>query len=752
MNWRIAGALAALLSVWPAAASTTAVWEMNTFQDFQKGRFTNISLGRDGRLTLSPKVDPLYSPDQPQIWAVAKAPDGSIYLGTGHRGRLYKIDASGRGSLVWTAEQPEIFAVAVDDKGAVYAGTSPDGRVYRIDGGGKAVEFFNPQSKYIWAMAFAPNGVLFIGTGDQGKIYRVAADGKGSVYYESGQSHITSLAVDSQGRLLAGSEPNGILYRLTGPNKAFVLYDANLPEIRSILPASDGSVYVAALGGSTARRPGTVYSVSSPSTSVTVTAPATSVTVTDSQAGPDLKKPQPEAPKPAAAAAATTPAVQPGTTVFDAAGVEKSAVYKIHADNTVETLWTSKDENVYDIAASEGRLIFSTDAQGRIYTLGLDRKPTLIAQTGEGETTRLLSSAVGLIAATGDIGRVYRLEQATAPQGEYESPVHDSNTVARWGRLTWRADVPAGAQLSFRTRSGNSARPDNTWSDWSEPMSDPATALIKSPNARYIQWRAELRSNNGATPALDSVSVAYLPQNTPPVVRSVMVSTQAAPAQKTAAQATSASSTSAFIITVTDTGESSPQTSSGTPTQTISRGPQQQTQITWQADDPDGDRLAYAVYFRGEDEREWKLLRSNIFENSLAIDADALADGRYYFRVVASDRPSNPLNTAREAEMISSPVLIDNTPPVVTPGAARRNGSTVDIDVDAADAASPLRRCEYSLDAGPWTPIEAQDGVTDSTREKFAIHIENLRAGEHLVVIRAVDAANNAGLAKVIVR
>ncbi len=752
MNCRIAGALAALLSVWPAAGSTTAVWEMNTFQDFQKGRFTGISLSRDGRLTLSPKVDALYSPDQPQIWAVAKAPDGSIYLGTGHRGRLYKIDASGRGSLVWTAEQPEIFAVAVDDKGAVYAATSPGGRVYRIDSGGKALEFFNPQSKYIWAIAFAPDGALFVGTGDQGKIYRVTPDGKGAVYYESGQSHITSLAVDSQGRLLAGSEPNGILYRLTGPNKAFVLYDANLPEIRSILPASDGSIYVAALGGSTARRPGTVYGVSSPSSSVTVTAPATSVTVTDSQAGPDLKKPQPEAPKPAAAAPATAPAVQPGTTVFDAAGVEKSAVYKIHADNTVETLWTSKDENVYDIAASQGRLIFSTDAQGRIYTLGSDRKPALVAQTGEGETTRLLSSAAGLIAATGDMGRVYRLGQATAPLGEYESPVHDSNTVARWGRLTWRADVPPGAQLSFRTRSGNSARPDNTWSDWSEPVSDPANALIKSPNARYIQWRAELRSTNGATPALDSVSIAYLPQNTPPVVRSVLVSTQAAPAQKTAAPAAPASSTSAFSITVTDTGEAAPQTSSGTPTQTVSRGPQQQTQITWQADDPDGDRLVYAVYFRGEDEREWKLLRTNVSENTLAIDADALADGRYYFRVVASDRPSNPLDVAREADMISSPVLIDNTPPVVTPGVARRNGATVDIDIDAADAASPLRRCEYSVDAGPWIPVEAQDGVTDSPREKYAIHIENLRAGEHLVVIRAVDAANNAGLAKVIVR
>jgi hypothetical protein len=261
-----------------------------------------------------------------------------------------------------------------------------------------------------------------------------------------------------------------------------------------------------------------------------------------------------------------------------------------------------------------------------------------------------------------------------------------------------------------------------------------------------------LRSKNGAAPSLDSVGVAYLPQNTPPAVRSVSVSTQAAATQKSSTQAAAASSTSAFSITVTDTGDAAPQTSSGTPTQTVSRGSQQQNQITWQADDPDGDRLVYAVYFRGEDEREWKLLRTNYYENTLALDSDILADGRYYFRVVASDRPSNPLNVARESEMVSSPVLIDNTPPMITTGPPRRGDNTVDIDVDAADATSPLRRCEYSVDAGPWIPIEALDGVTDSPHEKYAIHIENLRPGEHLVVIRASDAANNAGLTKVVIR
>jgi len=142
----------------------------------------------------------------------------------------------------------------------------------------------------------------------------------------------------------------------------------------------------------------------------------------------------------------------------------------------------------------------------------------------------------------------------------------------------------------------------------------------------------------------------------------------------------------------------------------------------------------------------------NMSENSLLLDGDILADGRYYFRVVASDRLSNAANVAREDEQVSSPVLIDNTPPVVTLSAPRRTEAHLELDADVVDQTSPLRRFEYSLDAGPWVPVEAADGVTDSPHEQFHIAIDKLRAGEHLLVVRAYDTANNAGLAKVVIR
>jgi hypothetical protein len=158
------------------------------------------------------------------------------------------------------------------------------------------------------------------------------------------------------------------------------------------------------------------------------------------------------------------------------------------------------------------------------------------------------------------------------------------------------------------------------------------------------------------------------------------------------------------------------------------------------------------VYFRADDQTQWMLLRANLHENSLTLDADVLADGKYYFRVVASDREANPPATAREAQLTSAPVLIDNTPPVVSIGAVRYSAGAAHIEWEAADAASALRRCEYSLDAGEWVPVEAADGVIDSPREKFALDLKGLASGEHLLVIRAADSANNTGLAKIILK
>jgi hypothetical protein len=745
------GVLALCMTLSCAMASSTAAWEMSTFQDFMRGRFTGLSLSRDGRISLAPKLTQLFSSDQPSIWAVAQAPDGSLYVGTGHRGRLYRVNADGSSSVLWTAQQPEIFAVTVGPDGSVYAGTSPEGKIYRVRNGA-ATEYFAPGARYIWALAFGSDGALYAATGDEGKVFRITAAGAGELYYETGQSHVTCLLAEPGGRLLAGTEPNGILYRISAKDKAFVLYDANLPEIRAVDVAPDGAIYAAALGGSIGQKTSGINSgLQTSSATPAVAAPTTTITVTDeAQAGIDIKPKPPDGSKPS-----VTSTITPGTTVYTAtpevyAGVEKSALYKINSDNTVETLWSSREENIYDVLVTPGAVLFSTDVEGRIYRMTQDRRVTLLVQTNEAETTRLITAGDSLLAATGSMGKVYRIGGGLTQSGFYESPIHDAGAVSRWGQFTWRGDKKGNARLAFRTRSGNSARPDRTWSDWSEPLMDPKNATINSPNARFVQWRADMAADGDVTPLLSGVTVSYLPQNNPPVIRSLNVATQLA-ASTTNGRTTPQPTSATYSVTVTDTGEAGGSTLTGTPTQTVSRGVSQQIQISWQVDDPDGDRLVHALYFRGEEESQWKLLRTNFLESSLVLEGDVFADGKYLFRLVSSDKPSNAAGSARETDLTSAPVLFDNTPPTVRAGVPQRTGGTVELDVEALDSASGLRRAEYSLDATGWTPLEATDGVIDGQQERFRVRIENLTAGEHLIVIRAFDSSNNAGLTKVVV-
>ena len=360
MSLRLGGCLA--IACVSAFASGTAAWEMNTYADFMKGRFSGVSLTRDGKMVLAPRLQPIFSSDEPSIWSVAEGADKSLYVGTGHRGRLYRLDAKGASSLLWTAPEPEIFAVANGPDGAIFVGTSPGGKVYRIVNG-IAEEYFAPGARYIWSLCVGPDRALYVGAGDDGRIYRVTGKGAGEVWFETGQSHVTALTVDQKGRVLAGTEPNGLIYRLEGKDKAFVLYDAAYPEIRTLVTAPDGTVYAAAQGGSVNQRTNASDSQNPTSQTAPVTAPTISVTVTDEgaavQSPPELKPKTPDSKQQQQA----SPTVVPGQTVYtapaatDVAGVDKSALFRIAPDNTVETLWTSKEENIYDVLLSGGQVL-----------------------------------------------------------------------------------------------------------------------------------------------------------------------------------------------------------------------------------------------------------------------------------------------------------------------------------------------------------------------------------------------------------
>ncbi len=746
---RLAFGLGILLLAGIVFGATSTAWEVSGTDSFLKGRLSGLQLTADGILLPGMPLRFEAKLSQPALWSVVASPDGTVYGATGHNGKLLRIAPDGKFVPLWSAEQSEIFALCLDSKGVLYAGTSPNGGVYRIVNG-NADEVWHSAEKYIWALQAASDGSLYVATGENGRIYRIPArGGQADVYYETGQANVTALALDRSGHLYAGTDPNGLLYDISGPRQASILLDSTLPEIRTIVPGPSGAIYAVGMGGAVATRSNTVGAANPAATVGTVVATSpTVITVTESKSngiptdsdatavkagGTDTSK---------SSGLSTT---QSGATaaVVEVSGVEKSAIYRISADRTVETLRSSKQDNVYDLLLEGDGLIFSTDDHGRIYRLN-GRKSTLLAEPGDGETTRLLKKGSVLYAALSNPARLLAFDTTGAGPGWYESQVHDSTSVARWGHLQWHG---VGDGVKFRTRTGNSARPDNTWSAWSDLTGGGPDSLIRSPPARFIQWRGEWAPHS--TAQVNTVDIPYLPQNTPPAIRSIAVtSVVGTNAAKAAASAVSASA--GYSVTVTDTGEAPAASSGTTAAQTVSRLQTTQTQISWQADDPDSDKLVYSVSFRAEEAREWQLIRSRMSENTLLLDPDVFADGRYFFRIVASDAPSNASEYAHTSELISAPVLIDNTPPVVSLGQPKRTGNSLDVDIDARDKTSSLRLCEYSLDAGSWQPIEASDGITDSPHELFHLHLEKLKPGEHLIVVRVYDSAGNAGLARVL--
>jgi ligand-binding sensor domain-containing protein len=203
-----------LAAVVPLLAVTPQFWEIRTYDDFRKGKLTSLSLTSDDELILAPRFDMLYNTEQTLVWSAAADSKGNVYLGTGHDGKIFKVDASGKGSMLVDLDELDVLALAVDSKDVLYAGTSPDGKVYKIENG-TAKEFFDPKSKYIWSLVFDKQGRLLVGTGDKGVIYRVTPDGKGAPFYESDEIHIVSMAIDNNGNVIAGGDPKGYVYRIT---------------------------------------------------------------------------------------------------------------------------------------------------------------------------------------------------------------------------------------------------------------------------------------------------------------------------------------------------------------------------------------------------------------------------------------------------------------------------------------------------------------------------------------------------------
>jgi hypothetical protein len=715
----------------PVLAGQPIVWETSGRADLLKGDSRGVSITDTGVLMLAPKLNEVFNTQQTYIWSSAVDSQGNVYLGTGHDGKTYKITPAGTGSLLYDAAELDVTALAIGRDGALYAGTSPDGKVYRISGDGKADVYFDPGDKYIWSLAVMNDGSLAVGTGDSGKLYRVRTAGaspESSLLVNTNQTHVISLAVTEKGDLIAGTDSGGLVLRVSPEGKTFALFDTQLREIHALAPAADGSIYALALSDAAASaRPPATPAAPTPQPTESST-PATSVTITAvDESG-------------AAIQGQSTPA-RSRNDISSA----RSAVFRILPDGATDVVWSSTTVTAFAIAPAlqPGSVLIGTADKGRIYSVTNDGRDTLLLQSPEGQISSLLVRNNQIYAASSNQGKLFRFGDELVNEGTFESPVRDAKLTASWGRIWWRG----AGNVEIQTRSGNGERPDATWSDWSSVYRSPEGNQISSPRARFIQWRATVRTSGSASAPswVEDVSVAYLPRNVAPEVLSITALPIGVGLQQMAQVAVDPNVESSGL----DPSVFGP-VAQVPPRRFYQRGARS---FQWQAEDRNGDTLEYSIYYRALNEQTFRLLKDKLRDNFYTIDGATLADGRYIIKVVASDAPDNPPGQKLTGERLSEPVDIDNTPPVVkVMGQPQLTRDTVLVVFSVDDATGKVKKADASLDGASWVPVFPDDGIADSGHEVYTVEYSSLGPGEHTISLRTFDTSGNIGTLSVTVR
>ena len=582
-----------------------------------------------------------------------------------------------------------------------------------------ATPYFDPGTKYIWDIVLDSAGNLYVATGDRGEIYKVTANGQHALFFKSDEVHIRALAVDPKGNVIAGSDGSGLIYRIAPNGEAFVLYSAPKKEITSLAIDSTGNIYAAGAGE---KRPGP----SGPGGSVTTIA---TLAPTQSGLGASLGTVNP------ASGAGPSPFPVPG---MGATG--GSEIYRISPDGSPTRMWGSREDLVYALGFDQhGRLLAGTGNRGHIFAInGVDDFTDLVKASGTQITAFTTAPGGGLYASSSNLGKIFLLGPGPESEGTYESDVLDARVFSRWGR----ASVRAAGSAELYARSGNVDNPDRNWSPWT-PVDLANGAELQVPPARFVQWKAVLHASSPA-PRVDAVLLYYLPKNVAPQVDDITVQ----PGYRYQA-----------IAHVTGTEPQAPGQPRFDPPPPSARD-RDSIGIRWSAHDDNDDQLEYSLYYRGEGESRWLLLKNNLSDRYYSFDATLLPDGAYTAMVQASDAPSHSPGEALHAQRESGRFEVDTTAPAISALTGTVEVNQVRVQFRASDSFSPIKRAEYSLDAGDWQFVEPVGQLSDSKTEDYDFRVPlatAVQAGslsvsnDHVVVVRAYDRFDNLATAKIVI-
>ncbi len=274
---------------------------------------------------------------------------------------------------------------------------------------------------------------------------------------EEKPKYLWDLAVGKGGEVYVAAGAPAVVYRVpAGGGKAEVLFKTADQHIRCLLLGPDGTLWAGSDGSgviykfatwTAGAKPFAVYAAGRRE----ITSLAMDAAGNVYAAGVGTKGHTALPPLPVTGnVGVTITFVQPGSSTAAGANAlvpDGSEIYRIAPDGSPMKLVTLKDDVVYALAVRNGSLLAATGNRGRVYRVDTDEagRFTDVAHLEAAQGMAFAPVKDGLLVATSNSGKVFRLGDAVAANATYTSEVFDAQGFAQWGRAEVERELRRGS-------------------------------------------------------------------------------------------------------------------------------------------------------------------------------------------------------------------------------------------------------------------------------------------------------------------
>ncbi len=498
-----------------ASAKKTQSFEDDQVADFSNGDITTSTLTQKGTVEAPYYRKRLSTVDADIVWDLDQIKD-TVYLGTGNKGKVFRMEKDQEPESVLELEEAAIFALHKKDSSSLYFAASPGGDLYEVENGEEPVKVSSLGQKIVWDMENWGDA-LVAATGSEAMVVKVNDDASTeSLLTLDEVQNILDIEYDPESKdLILATQGPGYVGRLNQEGEFRILLDPEQEEVRATAVLEDGSI-VAAVNG-----------VRSPNEKLLEKSPA-------NQPPRGNQEPRPA-----------------------------SFLARIYKDGFAEEWWTSPESPIHAITLmGDSSVIVAAGEKGKLYRIENNGETTHLGVAQDKYITVLKNTDGKILAGTGSEAAIYEISPSKRMPGYFESQVFDAKGIAEWGTLNSIVQGKSGA-VTIATRTGNTKDPDQFWGDWSDEQElSTGPQPTNSSKARFLQYRLTFEPDGNESPGVDFIKVYYTERNEVPTLKDLEIKEpksngQQGPANPNAAAARPKSFTDAPPTTLEVTWKSS---------------------------------------------------------------------------------------------------------------------------------------------------------------------------------------------------